>query len=233
MKRLPMTISIGLFVAAMAAPALAADLSRPVYKTPVYSMPGYNWTGLYAGINGGYGFGSSNWAGAGSSSPKGALVGGTLGYNLQTGSLVWGLEGDLDYSWMKGSNVGTGVCAGLGCETRNTWFGTARGRIGYAGWDRWLPYFTGGAAFGDVKMTSGTAVSKSKTRFGWTIGAQGERPVTSLLQDRGGWPRLVGRVGRGARRRGSAPRASWRLRRRRPNRLPRASGASGSAPGQT
>ena len=171
MKRLPMTISIGLFVAAMAAPVFAADLSRPVYKTPVYSMPGYNWTGFYAGINGGYGFGSSNWAGAGSSSPKGVLVGGTLGYNLQTGSLVWGLEGDLDYSWMKGSNVGTGVCAGLGCETRNTWFGTARGRIGYAGWDRWLPYFTGGAAFGDVKMTSGTAVSESKTRFGWTIGA--------------------------------------------------------------
>ena len=69
MKRLPMTISIGLFVAAMAAPVFAADLSRPVYKTPVYSMPGYNWTGFYAGINGGYGFGSSNWAGAGSSSP--------------------------------------------------------------------------------------------------------------------------------------------------------------------
>lgn len=174
MKRLPMTISIGLFVAAMAAPAVAADLSRPVYKTPVYSMPGYNWTGFYAGINGGYGFGKSDWTGTGVSagtSPKGALFGGTLGYNLQTGSMVWGLEGDIDYSWMKGSAVGTGACAGVGCETRNDWFGTARGRIGYAGWDRWLPYFTGGAAFGNVKASTAAGVSEDKTRFGWTIGA--------------------------------------------------------------
>ena len=40
-------------------------------------------------------------------------------------------------------------CAGT-CETSNTWLGTARGRIGYA-FDRFLPYFTGGAAFGDIK----------------------------------------------------------------------------------
>ena len=174
MKRLPMTISIGLFVAAMAAPVLAADLSRPVYKTPVYSTPGYNWTGFYAGINGGYGFGKSDWSGTGATagtSPKGMLLGGTLGYNLQTGSLVWGLEGDIDYSWMKGSAVGTGACAGIGCETRNSWFGTARARVGYAGWDRWLPYFTGGAAFGNVKTTSAAAVSEDKTRIGWTVGA--------------------------------------------------------------
>ena len=174
MKRLPMTISIGLFVAAMAAPVLAADLSRPAYKTPVYSMPGYNWTGFYAGINGGYGFGKSDWSGTGATagtSPKGMLLGGTLGYNLQTGSLVWGLEGDIDYSWMKGSAVGTGACAGIGCETRNSWFGTARARVGYAGWDRWLPYFTGGAAFGNVKTTSAAAVSEDKTRIGWTVGA--------------------------------------------------------------
>ena len=174
MKRLPMTISIGLFVAAMAAPVFAADLSRPVYKTPVYSMPGYNWTGFYAGINGGYGFGKSDWTGTGATagtSPKGALAGGTLGYNLQTGSMVWGLEGDIDYSWMKGSAVGTGACAGIGCETRNSWFGTARARVGYAGWDRWLPYFTGGAAFGNVKTTSAAAVSEDKTRIGWTVGA--------------------------------------------------------------
>ncbi len=174
MKRLPMTISIGLFVAAMAAPVFAADLSRPVYKTPVYSMPGYNWTGFYAGINGGYGFGKSDWSGTGATagtSPKGMLLGGTLGYNLQTGSLVWGLEGDIDYSWMKGSAVGTGACAGVGCETSNKWFGTARGRIGYAGWDRWLPYFTGGAAFGNVKTSTAAGVSEDKTRIGWTIGA--------------------------------------------------------------
>lgn len=173
MKRLSMTMVVGLFVAAMAAPSFAADLPRPSYKAPIYSVPGYSWTGFYAGINGGYGFGTSDWSGVGTSAstkPKGALAGLTLGYNLQTGSWVWGLEGDIDYSWVKGSSTGTGACAGAGCETKNTWFGTARGRIGYAGWDRWLPYITGGAAFGAIKMTPANGLSETDTRFGWTVG---------------------------------------------------------------
>jgi outer membrane immunogenic protein len=71
---------------------------------------------------------------------------------------------------VKGSTVGTGLCAGSGCETRQTWFGTARGRLGYAGWDRWLPYFTGGAAFGGIKTTTGAGVEDTQNRFGWTLG---------------------------------------------------------------
>ena len=55
-----------------------------------------------------------------------------VGYNLQTGTWVWGLEADFDYSGMKGSDSsGTGVCAGAGCESKLTWFGTGRGRIGF------------------------------------------------------------------------------------------------------
>jgi len=181
MKRLPMTMVVGLFVAAMAAPSFAADLPRQSYKAPIYSVPGYNWTGFYAGINGGYGFGKSDWSGTGttgSTKPKGPLAGITLGYNLQTGSWVWGLEGDVDYSWVKGSDSsGAGACAAGGCETKNTWLGTARGRLGYAGWDRWLPYITGGAAFGSVKMTSALGPSESKSRFGWTLGGGVEYAV--------------------------------------------------------
>ena len=75
------------------------------------------------------------------------MVGGTLGYNMQFGSAVFGVEADIDWSGVKGST--TTNCP-LGCETKNTWFGTARGRIGYA-FDRFLPYFTGGAAFGDIQ----------------------------------------------------------------------------------
>jgi len=183
MKRLPMTMYIGLFVAAMAAPSFAADLPRPAYKAPIYSVPGYNWTGFYAGINGGYGFGKSDWSGSvtnGSTKPKGALAGVTVGYNLQTGSWVWGLEGDVDYSWMKGDDTsGTGGCAGVGCETKMPWFGTARGRLGYAGWDRWLPYITGGAAFGSVKMTPASGVEEKKTKVGWTAGAGVEYALMS------------------------------------------------------
>lgn len=148
--------------------ASAADLPRGPYKAPAYVAPAYaNWTGFYAGLNAGYGFGKSDWdSPAVSTKPKGFVGGVTLGYNYQTGLWVWGLEGDFDYSGMKGS----ADCAGGTCETKNSWFATARGRIGYAGWNNWLPYITGGAAFGDVKATSPFG-DASKTKVGWTAGA--------------------------------------------------------------
>ena len=174
MKRLTLLAMAGLMAAAWAAPSLGADLPRPAYKAPVYVAPGFSWTGFYVGINGGYGWAKSSWSSAvtsGDVSPKGWLIGGTLGYNMQTGNFVWGLEGDIDLSTIKGSTSGgTGVCATPGCESRNRWFGTARGRIGYA-FDRWLPYLTGGAAFGDVKMSPNTGLSETKPKIGWTAGA--------------------------------------------------------------
>jgi len=173
MKRFIITTCAGLLAAAMALPSFAADLPRPAYKSPVYVAP-FSWSGFYVGINGGYGFGKSDWTSAtttGNTKPKGGLAGATFGYNMQTGVWVWGVEGDFDASWIKGTDTsGTGVCSGVGCETKNTWLATARGRIGYA-WDRWLPYFTGGAAFGNIKMTPLTGASDSTTRVGWTLGA--------------------------------------------------------------
>ncbi len=84
--------------------ARAADMPRR-YREPAYVTPAYaTWTGFYVGVNGGYGFGSSDWdVPAVSPSPKGALAGGTLGYNLQTGLWVWGLEADFDWADMKAS----------------------------------------------------------------------------------------------------------------------------------
>ena len=182
MKRLTLLAIAGLMAAAWASPSLAADLPRPAYKAPVYVAPGFSWTGFYVGVNAGYGWAKSSWSSAvtsGDPNPKGFLVGGTLGYNMQTGNFVWGLEGDVDLSTIKGSTSGgAGVCATPGCETRNRWFGTARGRIGYA-FDRWLPYLTGGAAFGDVKMSPNTGLSETKTKIGWTAGAGVEWAFTS------------------------------------------------------
>lgn len=153
--------------------AEAADIPRPVYKAaPRAVVAYYNWTGFYAGINGGYAWGSSDWSAVptASNKPKGAMVGGTLGYNYQVGSVVWGIEGDLDWSNVKGSST----CGGaFTCETANTYLGTVRGRIGYA-FDRWLPYITAGGAFGNIKATTslaGLSASTSKDKFGWTAGA--------------------------------------------------------------
>src|SRR5262249_17742057 len=82
-------------------PAAAADLPRryeppiaPVYVPPI----AYNWTGFYLGINGGGGWGHSNWDSAGNFSLTGGLIGGTVGYNWQQGPLVLGVEGDIDWS---------------------------------------------------------------------------------------------------------------------------------------
>ncbi len=173
MKRFTLLACAGLLAAAMAAPSLAADLHPPL-KAPVYVAP-FSWSGFYVGINGGYGWGTSNWSSSvtsGKPKPNGGLVGGTIGYNLQTGNWVWGIEGDIDASWMKGSdNTGTGLCSGsAGCETKDSWFSTVRGRIGYA-FDRWLPYITAGGAFGDVKMTPNAGTSTTDTQAGWTAGA--------------------------------------------------------------
>jgi outer membrane immunogenic protein len=172
MKRITKLACAGLFAATMACPSFAADLPRPAFKAPVFVAPFFSWTGFYVGINGGYGWGKSDWTNilgtTGDFNVKGGLVGGTLGYNLQTGSWVWGLETDLDFSTIKGTTTAA-LCGAVGCETKNTWLGTARGRIGYA-WDRWLPYITGGAAYGNVKMTPPGGASETDTRFGWTLG---------------------------------------------------------------
>jgi outer membrane immunogenic protein len=175
MQRFILTACAGLLAAAVASPSLAADLPRPVYKgspAPIYVAP-FSWTGFYVGINGGYGWGTSNWtiAGTGLSTGSfgvnGGLVGGTIGYNLQTGSWVWGLEADFDGSWIHGTE--TTFCGVPGCKTSNTWLATTRGRLGYA-WDRWLPYITVGAAFGDIKMDPGFGSTQSKTKVGLALG---------------------------------------------------------------
>jgi outer membrane immunogenic protein len=179
------TIRAGIAAAALLiAPivAQAADLRQPAFKSPAFEPAYANWTGFYVGINGGYGFGSSDWSGAAiSTSPKGPVVGGTLGYNLQTGVWVWGVEGDIDWSDIKGD----AACGIDSCQTRNDWLATVRGRVGYAGWSGLMPYITGGAAAGDIKATESVLGSATKTRIGWTAGAGLEYAVWGNLSVKG------------------------------------------------
>jgi len=152
----------------------AADIPRPVYKGVHPVVAYYNWTGFYVGVNAGYGWGTSDWSAVptATNKPTGFLAGGTLGYNYQVGSIVYGIEGDFDWSNVKD----TVACAGLvTCGTSNDWLATLRGRLGYA-FDRWLPYITGGGAYGKVTATAaipglGLSASSSNNQFGWTIGA--------------------------------------------------------------
>src|SRR3954465_4576145 len=96
---------------ALAAPASAADLAaRPYTKAPVAMASVYNWTGFYLGILGG---------GAGENSStdpkmKGGFVGGTAGYNWQTGNVVFGIEADGSWADVSASAAGTVFVPGVG-----------------------------------------------------------------------------------------------------------------------
>jgi len=151
------------------ASAPAADIARrPMPAKAPYVAPLYNWTGFYVGINGGGGFGRSSFSApfpTGSFDTSGGLAGGTLGYNWQAGQIVFGVEGDGDWSDIRGSTP----CAGTTCSVRNDWLATARGRLGYA-FDRFLPYVTGGAAFGNINNSIAGVGSADQSRAGWTLG---------------------------------------------------------------
>jgi outer membrane immunogenic protein len=155
---------------ALTGAAAAADLSRrpppPVTKAPPALPAAYNWTGFYFGVNAGGAFGTSRWDSTDEFDLSGALVGGTVGYNWQNGPWVFGLEGDVDWTNIKGDT--TTNCP-LGCETKNSWLATARGRLGVA-FDRVLPYATGGLAVGDIKARTPGLPGADETNTGWTAG---------------------------------------------------------------
>jgi outer membrane immunogenic protein len=188
MKRI---LGAGLLSLFAATSAMAADVIQPTAPPPaaatyVPSAPVYGWGGIYIGVNGGYGFGDSNWnlpAGStGNFNVSGGLVGGTLGGNMQLGQFVYGVEGDLDWTDITGSLSNSPLCTTT-CtfQTSNEWVGTVRGRVGYA-FDRVMVYGTGGAAFGDVKATFNPgASSTNSTEFGWTAGAGVEFALTANL----------------------------------------------------
>jgi outer membrane immunogenic protein len=172
MKRFLLASAGVLMMAGLIGAASAADMSRPpppmATKAP-YFAPYYKWTGLYAGINGGFGWGNSNWSALGSSfDTKGGLFGGQIGYNWQFGQFVYGLEGDADWTDIRGTTnvLGCGVTV---CRTKYDFLATARGRIGYAA-DRWMPYLTGGLAVGNIRTTSPGFAGIDQTNAGWTVG---------------------------------------------------------------
>jgi len=193
MKRFALVLAAS---ALAAGSAFAADLpaKAPVYKAPV-AAPIFSWTGFYIGVNAGYSWGrqdnSLQATGGGiisgnSNSDKinGFIGGGQIGYNWQINQFVLGIEADLQASGQKGDGTffvpGTAVIlvvppTNFTYTDKLDWFGTVRGRLGFA-MDRWLPYVTGGWAFGrgTVSGSSTGAIvstfSGSKNYNGWTLG---------------------------------------------------------------
>jgi outer membrane immunogenic protein len=166
MKRILLT-TVSLGVLGLVSPVLGADL--PTYtKAPVVASPVYDWSGFYVGVFGGGGWGNhniNNATGPASSfadytanySSQGGVAGGEAGFNLQSGNIVVGIEADGFWSGMRGDDAAA-VAAGkfpiASVDADNLrWGGTLRARGGIAV-DRWMLFFTGGWAFGDIVHTN-------------------------------------------------------------------------------
>ena len=162
--------------------ASAADL--PSRKGPVVApayVPVFTWTGFYVGANAGYGWGNVNvgdvffGGNASIGDLDGFVGGGQVGYNYQIGQFVLGVEADI-----QGADLNTGSNA-FGDRVRTEYFGTVRARAGLA-FDRFMPYVTGGWAYGNVKTTVGGLGSTDKTHTGgYAIGAGLEYAFTNNL----------------------------------------------------
>jgi len=160
--------------------------------------PTYNWAGLFVGGTFGYGIGRNDStfvvppaanAEAFFLSPRGFDGGGIIGYNWQFGSWVLGLDADFQGSTGSGYLTCVNLCSGAGATTidqKLSWFGTVRGRLGYAVGPA-LFYATGGAAFGEVKesitqpATGNASFSHSKSGFAVGGGIENKLDLFGLL----------------------------------------------------
>jgi outer membrane immunogenic protein len=149
------------------APAGAADFYRKVPAYAAAPLDVFNWNGVYVGANLGYQWGKvTNWP---SPEPNGLMGGGQIGYNWQVHpNWVLGVEADI-----QGSGANDTFAA---YKFSNPWFGTVRGRVGYA-MNNVLFYATGGLAYGGVNVDFGP-FNEWQTHLGWTAGAGVEVGLT-------------------------------------------------------
>ncbi|MGB9114441.1 outer membrane protein [Bradyrhizobium sp.] len=141
----------------------AADLpygSRAPY-TVNQPLNIYSWAGPYLGGNIGWDWGSVD---NNPTKPSGFVGGVQAGYNWQTGPWVFGIEGDIE---------ATGASDTFApWKFSNPWFGTVRGRAGYA-LNNILFYGTAGLAFGELKGET-FGLTETHTNAGWTVGLGAE-----------------------------------------------------------
>ena len=180
MKRLGIMLSAILL---LTAPTQAADLGWNSGTSPMYSpTPATAWAGFYAGVSGGYGFGSATVSPApgaqATNSTGGWNLGAQAGYNMDMGGFILGAEADLQWSNVAYSEVVGGDTFKAGID----FYGTLRGRAGMA-FGQVMPYVTGGIAAGrgTASLDNGVVTSQSATHMGWTAGVGLEAQATSNI----------------------------------------------------
>jgi outer membrane immunogenic protein len=187
--------------------AAAADLRMPV-KAPVVPPPSPTWTGAYIGLNAGVAWHRwrfidvDNAAGLIPNTGLGTLVnnefwsdrqaafmlGGQIGYNWQSGNIVYGFEGDLNWidanrdAIFRRPNSATDFTT---ASTKLDWIGTLRGRLGVT-FSPTMVYLTGGLAVVHTKDfisinffgNPATNVASGRTRATWVAGVGAEHRLS-------------------------------------------------------
>ena len=157
-----------------------------------------SWSGFYLGGHVGYGWsdfdgnmiytdatkGDGFDASGQTIKAQGEIAGGQIGFNWQTGSIVWGIEADASWSRIEGDKQLLPYPNGYPkngspaweFSTNIDWLATVRGRVGYAS-GRTLIYATAGVAFAGVETNLDVVGkgydaygSKSENLVGWTVG---------------------------------------------------------------
>ena len=157
-----------------AASVQAADLGRMNTKAPALAASPYDvgWTGFYVGGQVGYAWGTVNDAGTAFNGEGGVGIGGRfdgivggghVGYNYQAGPVIWGLEGDIEGSGVRGASFD------------QRWQSSIRGRVGWSPVSSLMIYATGGAAFSEFHNNGliagfNTGLSDTVSRTGYTVG---------------------------------------------------------------
>jgi outer membrane immunogenic protein len=205
--------------------AFAADLpARVAAPAPYIAAPIFTWTGFYVGLNAGAGWNNGNngvsttvntvvnpiYGFNNNSNNNTGFTGGVeAGYNMQFGSFVAGVEADINYI-DRNRNGSGGVFptapAGAGTDflvsqggNSNNWFGTLRGRLGFA-FDRFLVFGTGGLAFGGNSGNGGSVLQRnysiatvgtpfaltgtggnSSSNVGWALGGGAEYAFSNSM----------------------------------------------------
>jgi outer membrane immunogenic protein len=182
----------GVLMTAGAAGASAADLNTrthaPIEAPTNIVAYGFTWTGAYVGANIG-----ANWEVVSNPGNTNAAFAGGLqaGYLWQSGQIVYGLEGDVDYNG--NSHTASFTTGGNTYADREKldWSFGARGRLGYA-FDRFLPFVSGGITFANLNSRlTNTSVfptvtdSNTHLRTGFQLGAGLEYAVTNNWTVRG------------------------------------------------
>ena len=181
----------------LTAGAMAADLPmRAAPPAPVAAaVPVFTWTGLYVGVNGGVAFQDENRRRGGRGGGRGGddssiLGGGQIGYNMHLGMFVAGVEADIqaiDFERINPAlnpNRNRNRVNGRDNDDEVDLFGTVRGRLGLAAFDRALIYATGGLAWKSDEGNNGgrrLGGNNDDQNIGYTVGGGVEYAFTNNL----------------------------------------------------